>query len=77
MPPATVELDRMAGRSPTVRFDAHLYSNAARLGTCIGPLIVRQQVWATRGIVADQHCAVWDAGGRLLASATQLNWLLP
>lgn len=76
MPPATFELQRDVGRSPTVQLEARVHYDEAHLRSVDTPLIVRQQVLTAGAVAADQACEVWDRSGRLLASGTQVNWLL-
>ena len=76
MPPGTMELDRDVGRTPTVQLEARFYADGPALESVSGPLIARQQVLTAGRFTADQMCQVWDRTGRLLASATQINWLV-
>ncbi len=76
MPPGTMELAGVATGSPTVQLEARLYADEAALRSVSWPFIVRQQVLTAGRVTADQACELWDASGRFLASATQVNWLL-
>ena len=76
MPPCTFDLDRLIGASPTVSLEARFYCDPGTLGTAVGPFLVRQQVLTAGAATADQTDEVWDDSGRLLATATQINWLL-
>lgn len=73
MPPATIELPGRTSRSPTVQLEAHLYRDAGTLASPSAPLVVHQKVVTAGSVVADQVCEVWDAKGRLLASATHVR----
>ena len=76
MPPCTFDLDRPIGASPTVSLEARFYCDPGPLGASTGPFLVRQQVLTAGPATADQTDEVWDRSGRLLATATQINWLL-
>ena len=76
MPPCTFELGRPIGASPTVSLEARFYFDPETVGEPEEPYLVRQQVLTAGPTTADQADEVWDRSGRLLATATQVNWLL-
>lgn len=76
MPPCTFDLGRPIGASPTVSLEARFYGGPGPDDPGTGPFLVRQQVLTAGPVTADQADEVWDTSGRLLATATQINWLL-
>ena len=66
-PPATFTIGTV-GWVPTMTLTAYI-----RALPSPGPLRMRQRVGMLAGNLADQVCEVWDAQGRLVAQATQLD----